>query len=345
MQLIICHDLDRLDASTLRRRLKKHGISIFTQKESTPEWDGKFTEILWRENLLRSIYKKDYELTDVVFFIPKEWKSTKSNLLGFAYRKQIESYFFSVIKHRKDWYNTAEHELLHVAYYFIYTYLGIKLEDVFDVDDFHEEVVHGDHPDYKEYNYDKVWDKVAPLLTQAVQVRKQMHLLSYREQLIVKLREYVLVLRGKISEMEGLLHPVEAYRDAVSYEYGVFDRRYSLTHRHCGSDYLTPAYTSVKAPWQGQVIVSGYSSVLGYYCHYTYNYEGQRYTDRYLHLKKAPEIKAYNRGEFIAHTGQSGQVTGAHLHIDVWVDDVDLTSINKNNWSQLTRDPQQHYVQ
>ena len=110
-----------------------------------------------------------------------------------------------------------------------------------------------------------------------------------------------------------------------------------------GTDYGTPNGTPVRAPWNGTVTVSGYTALLGYYCHYTYTYQGQQYTDRYLHLQAAPQRGTYKRGAIIGKTGKSGRVTGYHCHIDVWVGDVDLTSINKTNWSQLTRNPEEHY--
>lgn len=341
MNILILHNLDRLDTRKLRRRLP--WFIINTQKADSPKWDGKYYDTEWRANTLQEIYKTKRETVDVVLYIDNDWQSTKSTLVGFAHRKPIHSYFFSAIKYRDDWIDTVEHELLHVAYYLIWMYLAKNLSTVFGVTDYNEQIVHGKHPDYIEYEYDKVWKIVTPLLRNAIMRRKQAALLGYRDSLMTRLRAKILELQDKISETEGLLHPVSDYTSYITYDYGVYDRAYSLTHRHCGVDYGTPLGTPVQAPWDGTVTVSGYTDVLGYYCHYSYTYKGQKYTDRYLHLQAAPLRKTYKRGDIIGKTGKSGRVTGAHIHVDVWVGDVDLTSINTRNWSQLTRNPQTHY--
>jgi hypothetical protein len=166
--------------------------------------------------------------------------------------------------------------------------------------------------------------------------RTRMQILTLGEQ--VKTLYYTL-----IAMQQTLLHPIEDYKQYVTQEYGVFDTAYTLTHRHIGCDWATPKGTPVRAPWGGTVTVAGYSSVLGYHCHYQYTYKGQQYTDRYLHLQSQPLTGAYNRGSIIGRTGNSGYSQGYHLHADVWIGDVDLTSINKKNWAEKTRDPQKHY--
>lgn len=345
MNILICHDLNRLDTRKLRRRVGKHGITINTEKHSSPTWNGKYFDTDWRDSFLTKIYKSNRELVDTVMYVPEQWESTKSNLLGFAYRT-ANPYFLSAVKKRDDWVDTVEHELLHVAYHLIWTYSGIKLEDVFGVDDYHSAIVHGEHPDYVEYEYDDVWEIVAPLLKNAILRRKQAAYLSYRQSLIIRLRELILELRGKISEMEGLLHPVEEYRELITQPYGVPNKAwYPQTGHHIGHDLACPIGTPVRAPWNGKIIVAGWSDTIGYFCHYKYTHKGETFTERYLHLQSQPVIGSYKRGKIIARTGDTGSASkGIHFHFDIHVNDVDITSLNSQNFRSRTINPAEHYV-
>ena len=133
MHLLICHDLQRLDTRKLRRRVEKHGIYIHTAKSSSPRWNGKYFDAAWRDTFLTDTYQDKRELMDAVMYVPQHWNSSSNSSLGFAYR-YTKPYFLSAVKHRRNWEDSAEHELLHLAHYLIWTYSGIKLEDVFDRD-------------------------------------------------------------------------------------------------------------------------------------------------------------------------------------------------------------------
>lgn len=341
MKILILHNQRSFSTKKLEVRLPQ--FQFITEQHSEIEWDGKYTSIAWRNELLASAYKKHGEKVDAVLYIPNKWESTSSRLFGFAYRKLVSSYFFSVIKDRKNIEDTIEHELLHIADYSIWTYLGINLKDMFGVNNFATDIVHGEHPDYKEYEYGQVWKIVNPLLLQALIKRKNKAILSYQDELLIIIRETLLKIRDKISEMETLLHPLGSYKDYVTQGYGVRNPIYTLTGVHIGTDYACPVGTPVYAPWDGEVTVAGYSDVLGYFCHYQYTYQGQQYTDRYLHLKEKPRTGSYSRGNIVGRTGNSGLSTNPHCHIDIWTGDVDLTIINKKNWSTLTVDPEKHY--
>lgn len=142
---------------------------------------------------------------------------------------------------------------------------------------------------------------------------------------------------------QGLLHPVDAYKNYITQGYGVADTAYTLTGHHIGCDYATPEGTAVRAPYTGVVTASGYTYAQGYFCHFQYTYKGKLYTDRYMHLQSKPSTGTYYKGAVVARTGNTGYSTGPHLHLDVWNSDVDLTSINSSNWDVLTVDPTTHY--
>lgn len=138
-----------------------------------------------------------------------------------------------------------------------------------------------------------------------------------------------------------LQHPVDDYKSYVSQKYGVPNTKwYPLTGHHIGTDYATPVSTKVQAPWAGRITASGNSPSLGNYCIYTFNFDGVTYACRFMHLSNIPIVGQYDRGEVIAKTGNTGNTTGAHLHIDVFYNEVRLDILNKANWRELTIDPE-----
>lgn len=141
-----------------------------------------------------------------------------------------------------------------------------------------------------------------------------------------------------------LIHPVKDYAKLISQDYGVPNSDwYPASGHHIGTDYACPEGTPVVAPFDGEVIASGYSDALGNYCHYQYTYLKEVYVVRMMHLIKAPRQGKYRQGIILGRTGATGKVTGPHLHLDVWYSEVRLDLINKKNWDQLTVDPSNHY--
>jgi len=161
------------------------------------------------------------------------------------------------------------------------------------------------------------------------------------------LESLVAALKASLAKkpVAGLQHPVERYRELISQAYGVPNAKfYPLTGHHVGTDYACPVGTPVKAPWSGEVIISGSSPALGNFCHYRYNHDGVTYVARFMHLSNVPVIAKYKRGEVIELSGKTGRVSGAHLHIDLWYNDVRLDLLTKKNWNLLTLDPYKHYA-
>lgn len=164
---------------------------------------------------------------------------------------------------------------------------------------------------------------------------------------------FIKILEGTVSVLQKYLekkepkltHPVEKYRNLISRAYGVADAKfYPQTGHHIGTDYACPVGTPIKAPFAGEVTVAGNSPALGNFCHYKYTFKGQTYTARFMHLSMIPVGGKYKQGELIELSGKTGKITGPHLHVDVWYNDVRLDLINKKNWATLTVDPQKHYV-
>lgn len=150
---------------------------------------------------------------------------------------------------------------------------------------------------------------------------------------------------GTKPQVKSLLHPVEKYRDYISREYGVEDRKYyPQTGRHIGTDYACPVGTSVLAPCDGEVIVSGTTPALGNFCHFKYTFDGVTYVARFLHLSDVPYKAKYKRGEVIELSGKTGKISGPHLHVDVFYNDVRLDLLTSKNWNLLTINPQTHYA-
>jgi len=160
---------------------------------------------------------------------------------------------------------------------------------------------------------------------------------------VISLLKQMLELLTK-KKITKLTHPVEMYKDMISQAYGVPNAKwYPASKHHIGNDYACPANTKVKAPFNGKITTAGTSKALGNYCHYQYVYNGNKYTERYLHLSLVPELGSYTQGSTIASTGNTGLSTGHHLHQDIWLDEVRLDVINEKNWRLLTVDPQEHY--
>ena len=169
---------------------------------------------------------------------------------------------------------------------------------------------------------------------------------KYQKQLFITLllNKIKKLLKKKPTKPLNLIHPVELYKDIISQSYGAPNSKwYPKTGHHIGTDYACPVGTKVVAPFKGEVTVSGHSNALGNYCHYQYIYDNVTYMARFMHLIHIPLVAKYARGEMLELSGESGNTTGPHLHIDVWIGEVRLDIINKKNWREKTVDPCTHF--
>jgi hypothetical protein len=158
-----------------------------------------------------------------------------------------------------------------------------------------------------------------------------------------RIRSVINSLRATIQSLMAkpttLLHPVpEPFDKYITQAYGVASKRYPRTGRHIGTDYGTPVGTNLRAPWNGKITTAGTGPHTGNFCHYEYTFNGQKWEERWCHLKTIPEIGTYRRGDIIAVSGNTGESTGPHLHREKWVNDVRVDLITKTNWASLTVD-------
>lgn len=98
-------------------------------------------------------------------------------------------------------------------------------------------------------------------------------------------------------------------------------RHHPVTGRtvpHNGTDFVTPIGTKVVAPGDGTVLLVAKHRFAGTYVVIGH---GNKYRTRYLHLSKVLVHKGQrvSRGQVIALSGNSGRVTGPHLHYEFHV--------------------------
>lgn len=156
----------------------------------------------------------------------------------------------------------------------------------------------------------------------------------------VGLLQRILLILGLMKEGEyDPILPVHAsYWNRPTQEYGVRDKRYTLTGVHIGVDFPCPVGTPIKARMNGTVTKTGTTAALGNYCYFEFMCRGKTFVDRYLHLRDVPTTGKFRQGDIIGYTGNTGQTTGPHLHIDTWRGAV-RSGINPSNWAIFTIDP------
>lgn len=94
---------------------------------------------------------------------------------------------------------------------------------------------------------------------------------------------------------------------------------HSIAHFHKGIDVAAPIGTSIQAPADGVVVMTGYDSMTG---NYIYINHGYNLNTLYAHLENV-EVDAFTpvkRGDVIGTVGNTGRSTGPHLHYEVRID-------------------------
>jgi len=289
----------------------------------------------WLDGHMKPYFEKGYDFVGL-HFSNKQWTAAKlksttrganpidSDLIGEFYLRADEDTKFRYARGKRkkvQFVQTLVHEICHEYY------RGAKLGD-----DTHDH--HYTEGEIKTLADDFDWSLYRPDLTV---YRKKKSLLL----LLVELLTKFLSLRANIQTPAFRL-PQE-YKEKISQLYGVPNSLYKLTGHHIGVDYATPVGTPVYAPMPGEVTVVGTTPTLGNYCHYEYMYQGKKHVERYLHLQKVPKLIKANRGQIVAYTGNTGQSTGPHIHIDGHWDEVKIDEMTPTSWKLLTYDPDYIY--
>ncbi len=161
------------------------------------------------------------------------------------------------------------------------------------------------------------------------------------EELTTKLT-WLQSLLAMLKKKPSMIHPVPLpYRDFVSQAYGVKNNLYTKTKVHTGTDYPCPPSTPLKAPADGQILVSSKSPQRGNYVQYKHG----DYLLEMRHLSRLMPIGQYKQGDIIGYSGNTGSLTtGPHVCVVVWRGQDGLNVINKTNWQNLTVDADKLYI-
>lgn len=126
-------------------------------------------------------------------------------------------------------------------------------------------------------------------------------------------------------------YPVEDFKYRVSQRFGIHQpqRRSGI---HNGLDLALPIGTYIKA-WVNLEIykVVENHKTMGNMCEIRFVYKGNEYYARLLHLLEAPKIGFYTKGMQIARSGNSGESTGPHLHLELWRVPIDIKLLYTEN--------------
>ncbi len=167
----------------------------------------------------------------------------------------------------------------------------------------------------------------------------------YREQVSTVMR-LIEKLKSLITpSATTLYHPVQFKPRLVSQAWGVRNPGwYPKTGHHIGVDYPLPVGTPLYAPWDCEVLVSGTTDTVGHFCRLRYQFQGEWWEERWIHLKSIPATGHFKRGQVIAYSGNTGKSTGPHLHRERWRDRFDFERIDGENWYELTVNPESEIV-
>lgn len=91
-----------------------------------------------------------------------------------------------------------------------------------------------------------------------------------------------------------------------------------MSGHHMGTDFACPTGTEIFAPFEGQISkVFKSHPQMGNCIFFTCHKDGQLFTLRFMHLSAVLPEGNYKEGDLIAISGNTGNSTGPHLHVDV----------------------------
>lgn len=117
-------------------------------------------------------------------------------------------------------------------------------------------------------------------------------------------------------------NPLGNNKTAITSPYGCRVLRGQLDCTHNGIDLKADERTGLYAVGDGVVTKAGEVNTGGGNCvNIYYKVEGDGYTVRYCHMSSisVSEGETVKNGQLVGYAGSSGNVTGAHLHLEVWL--------------------------
>lgn len=138
----------------------------------------------------------------------------------------------------------------------------------------------------------------------------------------------------------GLIKPIKEW-DKISQKFGNIDwKLYPLTGIHWGTDFAVPIGTPIYAPAKGFIKVGTKHKSFGNYLEYCFEVKGELYTMVCMHLSKfSTTLINFESGDIIGYTGNTGQTTGPHLHLELWKGLMDRSVLTKPEAKKIVLDP------
>ena len=135
----------------------------------------------------------------------------------------------------------------------------------------------------------------------------------------------------------GFICPLKSY-SRISTEYGWRKNPVTGVNKlHAGTDFAAPGGTPIYAAASGYVQVAGWSS--GGYGNYVIIYhgkmsDGNQYSTLYGHMRSVATSagKYGQQGEIIGYVGSTGNSTGNHLHLEVWMGGSKANAVNPRGY-------------
>jgi len=201
MQII---NAGKKNLDTFKGRVNKLPGLVWIEKDTDPadalteDGDINHPWIKKTMNQYNEYYKGTIDLTN--FYIDSaDW--TRDGSFGVNLGKTYNGSQICIVKRRRRWYDTAEHEFWHAINDYIYIHTGIRLDTVFNVADFDEDIVHARAPGREEYEYDDLYDKVEPYFVQAVKNDNNAEFRALLFKTRAMLRKRVVQLQSQVEEL------------------------------------------------------------------------------------------------------------------------------------------------